>query len=195
MTAMESALMGLWRSRRTPTCSYLLLNDPRGYFADPPAQVEIDGILIPVHPCRNEWVLRLYTEAERESGRATPKILVSRMQLEPDLVPDLQACSSTLTTSLTGVDLATALGVQNPRPMISRLPIPLFWGLAPFFRYLGQYDFNRVLLASLLDDLEILSAAWTPERSRMRCRRASGRTRAGRSRCARTGNCAAARPR
>src|SRR3989339_1034082 len=123
MTPIVTALISLWRSRQPTNLPYLLANDTRGYLAEVPASVDLDGLLVPVHLCRNECALRRFTEAERESGVPTPKIIISRMQLEPDHVPDIQASSSKLRRTLAGSDLAELLGVDRPRPMLDRLPI------------------------------------------------------------------------
>jgi len=40
---------GLWRSREKPERAYLLINDVRGYFADAPPELTIDGATLPVH--------------------------------------------------------------------------------------------------------------------------------------------------
>ena len=48
MTAMEQALAGMWRSRDLKKF-YLLVNDVRGYFAEAPAELRVDGQAIPVH--------------------------------------------------------------------------------------------------------------------------------------------------
>src|SRR5262249_51237194 len=62
-----------------------------------------------------------------------------------------------------GTDLAKVLGVEKPRPILDRLPISVFWGLAPFLQFFNNYSFERVLLASLLDDGAVLTAGWSPE--------------------------------
>jgi len=69
MMAMKQALTGLWRNREKADRSYLLINDVRGYFADVPEAVFIDGTTIPVHVCANEFALRSCSEEERNSGR------------------------------------------------------------------------------------------------------------------------------
>ena len=161
MTPIELALTNLWQTRETPERPYLLINDTRGYLKDVPASIEYDGASSPVHVCQNECALRRRTERDRESNSRTPRILVSRKQLEPDHLPDLQAASSLLKRTVTGTDLAGVLGVKNPRPMLDRLPIAVFWGLSPFLRYVSDYTFERVLLASLLDDATVLSAGWS----------------------------------
>ena len=163
MTPLETSLVSLWRSRQSTALPYLLVNDTRGYLAAVPTSVDVGGEEVPIQLCRNECAIRRCTEAERESRMPTPRIVVSRMQLEPDHVPDIQASSSKLKRTLTGSDLAQVLGVDHPRPMLDRLPIPVFWGLAPFLPYLNNYSFERVLLASLLDDATVLSAGWPPE--------------------------------
>src|SRR5208282_3479096 len=160
----EIVLIQLWRTRKAAALPYLLINDTRGYFgANSPEAVSVEGAVIPVHVCSNECALRLCTEAERESQQPTNRIIISRKQLEPDHLPDLQASSSALERTLTGIDVSKAMGVENPRPILDRLPISVFWGLAPFLRFLNDYSFERVLLASLLGDETALSAGWTPE--------------------------------
>ena len=51
MTAMEQALAAMWRSRDAKK-PYLLVNDVRGYFAEAPAELLVDGQAIPVHAPR-----------------------------------------------------------------------------------------------------------------------------------------------
>ena len=43
MTAMEQALTGMWRSREKQKLPYLLVNDVRGYFAEAPTELQVDG--------------------------------------------------------------------------------------------------------------------------------------------------------
>ena len=164
MMAMKQALTGLWRNREKADRSYLLINDVRGYFADAPETVSIDGTAIPVHVCANEFALRSCSEEERNSGKTTPKIIVSRKQLQPDHVPDLQARSSISARTVTGCDVAKALGVTNPRALLDRLPVTAFWNLAPYLPQLESYSLERVILASLLNDTEILSSGWSADR-------------------------------
>ncbi|HID73297.1 TPA: PglZ domain-containing protein [Candidatus Micrarchaeota archaeon] len=164
MKVIEQTLAGLWRGREKPERPYLLINDVRGYFADAPEQVTVDGQTIPVHVCANEFALRRYTEAERDSGVSSPRILVSRQQLEPDHLPDLQARSNMSPRTVTGSDVARALGVAEPRPLLDRLPVPAFWNLAPYLPQLGTYSLERIILASLLDDPDVLSAGWPADR-------------------------------
>lgn len=164
MMAMKQALTGLWRNREKADRSYLLINDVRGYFADAPETVSIDHITIPVYVCANEFALRACSEEERNSGKSTPKIIVSRKQLQPDHVPDLQAKSSISARTVTGCDVAKALGVTNPRALLDRLPVTAFWNLAPYLPQLETYSLERVILASLLNDTEILSSGWSADR-------------------------------
>ena len=164
MTAIEQALAGMWRSREKHKLSYLLVNDVRGYFAEAPAELGVDGQAIPVHVCANEFGLRRHTEHERHEANPPARIIISRQQLQPDHLPDLQARSSVSPRTVTGCDIAKALGVQNPRALLDRLPIPAFWNLAPFLPQLGTYSLERVVLASLLNDPSVLSAGWKPDR-------------------------------
>ncbi|MCY9666476.1 PglZ domain-containing protein [Paenibacillus alginolyticus] len=164
MTAMEQALAGMWRTRDKQKLPYLLVNDVRGYFAEAPAELQVDGHQIPVHVCTNEFSLRRHTEHERQETNPPFRIIVSRQQLQPDQLPDLQARSSVSPRTVTGCDIAKALGVQNPRVMVDRLPIPAFWNLAPFLPQLGAYSMERVVLASLLNDPSVLSAGWESDR-------------------------------
>jgi len=115
---IEQTLAGLWRGREKPGRPYLLINDVRGYVADAPEQVTVDGQIIPVHVCANE--------VERDSGVSSPRILVSRQQLEPDHLPDLQARSNMSPRTVTGSDVARALGVEEPSPLLDRLPVAAF---------------------------------------------------------------------
>lgn len=163
ITPIGLALIKLWRAREHPDRPYVLINDSREYLTNVPASLEVDSESVPIHVCQNECALRRYTEVERDSNSRTPQILISRKQLEPDHLPDLQAASSLLKRTVTATDLARVLGVENPRPMLDRLPIAVFWGLSPFLEYLRDYSFERVLLASLLDDATVLSAAWSRE--------------------------------
>jgi hypothetical protein len=165
MNPYEVALTHLWRSRSDAYRPYLLLNDPRGYLdcGSTAATICIDGRHISVHICANECALRGITEGEREQASFTNRIIVSRMQLEPDQLPDVQSKSSSLSRALTATEIAKALGVENPRPMLERLPTTVFWGLAPFLSFLNTYSFERVLLASLLGDSTVLAAAWSPD--------------------------------
>src|SRR5262249_37458752 len=163
MSTVEVVLANLWRNRNNVAFPYLLINDTRGYFAEVPRQIVVDDITIPVHVCANECALRRVTEGERECGKPTSRIIISRMQLELNYLLDLQARASIFTRTLTGTDLAKVLGVEKPRPMLDRLPISVFWGLAPFLQFLNNYSFERVLLASLLDDGAVLTAGWSPE--------------------------------
>ena len=64
------------------------------------------------------------------------------------------ARSSVSPRTVTGCDIAKALGVQNPRALLDRLPIPAFWNLAPYLPQLGAYSLERVVLASLLNELK-----------------------------------------
>ena len=164
MTAMEQALAGMWRSREKQKLPYLLVNDVRGYFAEAPAELRVDGKPIPVHVCANEFGLRCHTEPERRQSDPPARIIISRQQLQPDHLPDLQARSSVSPRTVTGCDIAKALGVQNPRALLDRLPIPAFWNLAPYLPQLGAYSLERVVLASLLNDPSVLSAGWEPDR-------------------------------
>jgi hypothetical protein len=164
MTAMEQALAGMWRSRDKQNRPYLLVNDVRGYFAEAPAELRVDGQQIPVHDCANEFSLRLHTEHERQEATPSSRIIISRQQLQPDHLPDLQSRSSVSPRTVTGCDIAKALGVQDPRALLDRLPIAAFWNLAPFLPQLGTYSLERVVLASLLNDPSVLSAGWEPER-------------------------------
>lgn len=164
MAPMIHALSGLWRSRKKPERAYLLINDVRGYFADAPPELTIDGITLPVHVCANEFALRRCTEAERENGSRTSRIIISRKQLQPDHLPDLQACSSMSPRTVSGCDVAKALAVSTPRPLLDRLPVSAFWNLAPYLPQLGTYSLERVILASLLKDTEILSSGWSSAR-------------------------------
>lgn len=164
MNAMEQALAGMWRSREKQKLPYLLVNDVRGYFAEAPAELLVDGQAIPVHVCANEFGLRRHTEPERRQPNPPARIIISRQQLQPDHLPDLQARSSVSPRTVTGCDIAKALGVQNPRALLDRLPIPAFWNLAPYLPQLGAYSLERVVLASLLNDPSVLSAGWEPDR-------------------------------
>lgn len=164
MTAMEQALAGMWRSREKQKLPYLLVNDVRGYFAEAPTELLVDGQVIPVHVCANEFSLRRHTEPERRQPNPPARIIISRQQLQPDHLPDLQARSSVSPRTVTGCDIAKALGVQTPRPLLDRLPIPAFWNLAPYLPQLGAYSLERVVLASLLNDPSVLSAGWEPDR-------------------------------
>lgn len=164
MTAMEQALAGIWRSREKPKLPYLLVNDVRGYFAEAPAALRVDGQVIPVHVCANEFSLRRHTEPERRQPNPPARIIISRQQLQPDHLPDLQARSSVSPRTVTGCDIAKALGVLTPRALLDRLPIPAFWNLAPYLPQLGVYSLERVVLASLLNDPSVLSAGWEPDR-------------------------------
>lgn len=163
MTAMEQALAAMWRRREKPRLPYLLVNDVRGYFAEAPTELLVDGQTIPVHVCANEFGLRRHTEPERRQANPTARIIISRQQLQPDHLPDLQARSSLSPRTVTGGDIAKALGVQNPRALLDRLPIPTFWNLAPYLPQLGTYSLERVVLASLLNDPSVLSAGWEPD--------------------------------
>lgn len=163
MTAMEQALAGMWRNRDQRKF-YLLVNDVRGYFAEAPTELLVDGQTIPVHVCANEFSLRLHTEHERRQSNPPARIIISRQQLQPDHLPDLQARSGVSPRTVTGCDIAKALGVQNPRALLDRLPIPAFWNLAPYLPQLGAYSLERVVLASLLNDPSVLSAGWEPDR-------------------------------
>lgn len=164
MTVMEQALVGLWRSREKQNRPYLLINDVRGYFSDAPIELTIDGQKLPVHVCANEFTLRYYTEAERNKDNPLQRIIVSRQQLQPDHLPDLQARSSISPRTVTGCDVAKSLGVREPRPLLDRLPVQAFWNLAPYLPQLGTYTLERIILASLLDDSDVLSAGWHPDR-------------------------------
>lgn len=164
MTVMTQALAGLWRTRAKPERPYLLINDVRGYFGSAYDQVTVDGATLPVHVCANEFALRLCTESERDSGKSSAKIIISRKQLQPDHLPDLQARSSTSPRTVTGCDVAKVLGVTNPRALLDRLPVKAFWNLAPYLPQLETYSLERVILASLLSDTEILSSGWSADR-------------------------------
>lgn len=164
MTAMEQALAGMWRSRVKQKLPYLLVNDVRGYFAEARAELRVDGQTIPVHVCANEFSLRRHTEHERRQPNPPARIIISRQQLQPDHLPDLQAHSSVSPRTVTGCDIAKALGVENPRALLDRLPVPAFWNLAPYLPQLGAYSLERVVLASLLNDPSVLSAGWEPDR-------------------------------
>jgi len=164
MMAMKQALTGLWRNRQQPERPYLLINDVRGYFAEAPEAVSVDGSIIPVHVCANEFALRLCSEGERDSGQTTSKILISTKQLQPDHLPDLQTRSSMSARTVTACDVAKALAVTTPRPLLDRLPVTAFWNLAPYLPQLEKYSLERVILASLLGDTEILSAGWSSDR-------------------------------
>lgn len=157
MTAMEQALAGMWRSREKQKLPYLLVNDVRGYFSEAPTELRVDGQAIPVHVCANEFSLRRHTEPERHTDPPA-RIIISRQQLQPDHLPDLQARSSVSPRTVTGCDIAKALGVLSPRALLDRLPIPAFWNLAPYLPQLGAYSLERVVLASLLNDPSVLSA-------------------------------------
>ena len=164
MTAMQQALTGMWRTRDKQNWPYLLVNDVRGYFAEAPSELVIDGQHLPIHVCANEFLLRRYTEPERQEPSPPARIIISRQQLQPDHLPDLQARSSVSPRTVTGCDIAKALGVHNPRALLDRLPIQAFWNLAPFLPQLGAYNLERVVLASLLNDPSVLSAGWDPNR-------------------------------
>ncbi len=164
MMAMKQALTGLWRNREKPERTYLLINDVRGYFAESPEKVFIDGSTIPVHVCANEFALRSCFEDERNSGQPTPKIIVSRKQLQPDHLPDLQSRSTISVRTVTGCDVAKALGAESPRALLDRLPVTAFWNLAPYLPQLESYSLERVILVSLLDEPELFSAGWTADR-------------------------------
>ena len=75
MTAMEQALAGMWRSRDLKKF-YLLVNDVRGYFAEAPAELRVDGQAIPVHVCANEFSLRRHTEPERRQPNPPARIII-----------------------------------------------------------------------------------------------------------------------
>lgn len=164
MMAMKEALIGLWRNRDKIDRPYLLINDVRGYFVKAPEVVSINGNIIPVHVCANEFTLRFCSEEERNSGQTTHKIIISRKQLQPDHLPDLQARSSISARTVTGCDVAKALGVTNPRPLLDRIPVIAFWNLSPYLPQLETYSLERLILASLLDDTEILSSGWSSDR-------------------------------
>lgn len=164
MMAMKQALTGLWRNREKPERFYLLINDVRGYFAEAPEEISTNGSPMPVHVCLNEFALRLCSEDDRDSGHSTRKIIVSRKQLQPDHLPDLQARSSMSARTVTGCDVAKSLGVTNPRALLDRLPVIAFWNLAPYLPQLETYSLERVILASLLGDTEILSSGWSADR-------------------------------
>lgn len=164
MNAKEHVLTEFWLNRSSPERPYLLLNDSLAYFQDVPASVTVNNQNIAVHLCFNEWALRWHTEEERENETPTPRILVSRLSLTPDTVVDLQARASTIAAALTAIDLAQALGVRDPRPMLTKLPVSTFWSLAPFLHLMNEYSFERVILAALLNDPEVFAAGWTPER-------------------------------
>jgi hypothetical protein len=164
MTVIEQALAGMWRTREKSERPYLLINDVRGYFADAPEKLMVDGHALPVQVCANEFALRLCTEAERDSGSPVPRLIVSRQQLQPDHLTDLQARSSMSPRTVTGCDVAKALGVTEPRPLLDRLPVKAFWNLAPYLPQLGTYSLERIILASLLDDPDVLAAGWHSDR-------------------------------
>lgn len=164
MNALEHALEGIWRNRDKKNRPYLLVNDVRGYFSEAPSELIVDDQHLPVFVCANEFSLRRYTEAERQQSNPQARIIISRQQLQPDNIPDLQARSSVSSRTVTGCDIARALGVQTPRVLLDRLPIKAFWNLAPFLPQLGTYNLERVILASLLNDPSVLSAGWEPDR-------------------------------
>lgn len=164
MTPSDQALTGMWRSREEQRLPYLLVNDVRGYFAEAPAELRVDGQAIPVHVCANEFSMRRHTEHERRQLNPPVRIIISRQQLQPDHLPDLQARSNVTPRTVTGCDIAKALGVQNPRALLDRLPIPAFWNLAPYLPHLDTYSLERVVLASLMNDPSVLSAGWEPDR-------------------------------
>jgi len=114
MTATEQALADMWRSRDKQKLPYLLVNDVRGYFAEAPSELWVDGQQILVHVCANEFSLRRHTEHERQKATPPARIIISRQQLQPDHLPDLQVRSSVSSRTVTGCDIAKALGVQNP---------------------------------------------------------------------------------
>jgi hypothetical protein len=161
MMAMREALIGMWRKKNNR--SYLLINDVRGYFTDVPDKVVIDSNSIPVFVCSNEFALRFYTETER-NNKPTEKIIISRQQIQPDHLPDLQARSTMSPRTVTGCDVAKALGVPKPRALLDRLPVHAFWNLAPYLPQLDTYSLERVILASLLGDTEVLSSGWGADR-------------------------------
>jgi len=165
MTAMEQALRRhVAQPRDKQNRPYLLVTDVRGYFVEAPAELRVDGEHLLVHICANEFSLRRYTEHERQEANPPARIVISRQQLQPDHLPDLQVRSSVSPRTVTGCDIAKALGVQTPRALLDRLPIPAFWNLAPFLPQLGTYGLERVVLASLLNDPSVLSAGWEPDR-------------------------------
>ncbi len=164
MTILEHALAGLWRSREKKNAPYLLLNDVQGYFTDAPAELPVDGQIIPVHVCANEFSLRRHTEPERRNPDPPDRIIISRWHLQPDHLPDVQARSTVSPRTLTACDIAQALDVASPPPLLNRLPNPAFWNLAPYLPHLRTYSLERVVLASLLDDPSVLSAGWEPDR-------------------------------
>ncbi|HFT0375065.1 TPA: hypothetical protein ACH1TY_001257 [Enterobacter mori] len=164
MTALEQALASMWHSREKQKLPYLLVNDVRAYFAEAPAELQVDDQVIPVHVCANEFSLRRHTEHERQQPNPPARIIISCLQLQPDHLPDLQARSSVLPHTVTGCDIAKALGVQNPRALLDRLPIPAFWNLGSYLPQLGAYTLERVVLSSLLNDPSVLSAGWEPDR-------------------------------
>lgn len=165
MTAMEQALVSMWRAREKQNFSYLLLNDVRGYFVEAPTELLVDGQAIPVHVCANEFSLRRHTEHERRQPNPPARIIISRQQIQPDHLPDLHARSSVSPRTVTGCDIAKALGVQTPRALLDRLPIPAFWNLAPYLRHLATYSLERIVLTSLLDDPSLLSAGWSSDQT------------------------------
>ncbi len=164
MIVKKQALIGMWRTRSHLERPYLLINDVREYFRNAPEHISIDGLSIPVHVCANEFSLRLNTESERDSGNPTTKIIISQKQLQPDHLTDLQARSSMSPRTVSGSDVAKALGVENPRPLLDRLPVTAFWNLAPYLQQLESYSLERIILASLLGDTEILSSGWSADR-------------------------------
>lgn len=164
MKAIEQSLTGLWLNRNNTNQPYLLINDARGYFADAPNELIVNNQKLPVHVCANEFALRYHTEAERNVDKPLQRIVISRQQLQPDHLPDLQARSSISPRTVTGYDVAKALGIEDPRPLLDRLPVQAFWNLAPYLPQLGTYTLERIILASLLDDLDVLSAGWSPEK-------------------------------
>ena len=164
MNVLGGALEGLWQVREHQDRPYLLINDTRGYFADAPPSISVDGADISVRVCENEWGLRIRTECERGTDAPGRRILVSRQQLEPDHLPDLQLRATMSPRTITGCDVAKALGVTEPRALLDRLPIPAFWRLAPYLPHLDQYSLERLILASLLEDPELLATGWVPNR-------------------------------
>jgi len=160
MTAMEQALSGMWQGREKQKLPYLLVNDVRGFFSEAPDELLVDDQPIIVHVCANEFSLRRHTEHERREPNPSTRIIISRQQLQPDHLPDLQTHSNVSPRTVTGCDIARALGVKNPRALLDRLPISAFWNLAPYLPQLGTYTLERVVLASLLNDPSVLSAGW-----------------------------------
>lgn len=124
MMALANTLAAMWRSREKQKLPYLLVNDVRGYFAEAPAELLVDGQVIPVHVCANEFGLRRHTEHERRQPNPPARIIISRQQLQPDHLPDLQARSSVSPRTVTGCDIAKRLACRTPGPCSTGFPFP-----------------------------------------------------------------------